>query len=66
MLDELDKSILNRIQADFPIDSRPFARIAKELGLNEEEVIRRVKAMKDSGIVRRIGANFVPSKVGFV
>jgi DNA-binding Lrp family transcriptional regulator len=66
MLDEFDKSILNRIQADFPIDSRPFARIAKELGLNEDEVIRRVKAMKDSGIVRRIGANFVPGKVGFV
>ncbi|KJS33366.1 MAG: transcriptional regulator [Desulfatitalea sp. BRH_c12] len=66
MLDEFDKSIINRIQADFPIDSRPFARIAMELGLNEDEVIRRVKAMKDSGIVRRIGANFVPGKVGFV
>jgi DNA-binding Lrp family transcriptional regulator len=34
--------------------------------LEEKEVIRRVKTMKEQGIIRRIGGNFVPHKVGFV
>lgn len=65
-IDEIDKAILNRIQSDFPIDTRPYRIIAQELGLEEEQVINRVKAMKDQGIIRRIGGNFVPHKVGFI
>jgi DNA-binding Lrp family transcriptional regulator len=65
-LDTIDKAILNRIQSDFPIDSRPYKSIARELGLAEQEVIQRVQALKDEGIIRRIGGNFVPHKVGFV
>ncbi len=65
-LDDTDKAILNRIQSDFPIDSRPYLVIARELDLEESEVIQRVTRMKSSGIIRRIGGNFVPHKVGFV
>jgi len=65
-MDDIDKTILNRIQSEFPIASRPFQIIAAELGLNEEQVLQRIKALKKSGIIRRIGANFVPGKVGFV
>jgi DNA-binding Lrp family transcriptional regulator len=65
-LDDTDKAIVNRIQSDFPIDSRPYRVIARELDLEESEVIQRVARMKSSGIIRRIGGNFVPHKVGFV
>lgn len=65
-LDDTDKAILNRIQSDFPIDSRPYRVIARELGLEESEVLQRVTQMKTSGIIRRIGGNFVPHRVGFV
>ncbi len=65
-LDDTDKLIINRIQSDFPIDARPYRVIATELGLEEAQVIKRVKAMKDQGIIRRVGGNFVPHKVGFV
>lgn len=65
-MDEIDKTIINRIQSDFPIDSRPYRVIAHELGLEEDLVIERVKEMKAQGIIRRIGGNFVPHKVGFV
>jgi DNA-binding Lrp family transcriptional regulator len=40
--------------------------VAKELDLEEDEVIRRITHLKDSGIIRRIGANFVPGRLGFV
>jgi siroheme decarboxylase len=66
ILDDTDRAILNRVQSDFPIESRPFAAIASELGLQESFVIEKMRALKDNGIIRRIGANFVPGKVGFV
>lgn len=65
-LDQVDKAILNRIQSDFPIDPHPFRVIARELGLTEVQVLQRTQALKLAGIIRRIGANFVPHKVGFV
>jgi DNA-binding Lrp family transcriptional regulator len=65
-LDDTDKAILNRIQSDFPIEPHPFGVIARELNLQEKDVIQRVLRLKQAGIIRRIGANFVPGKVGFV
>jgi siroheme decarboxylase len=65
-MDELDKTILNRIQTRFPLTPRPFAAIADELGATENEILERVSRLKDNGIIRRIGGNFVPGKVGFV
>ncbi len=65
-LDEIDKEIINRIQSDFPITSRPYLAVAEELNLTEKEVLRRVLRLKKIGIIRRIGGNFVPGKLGFV
>lgn len=65
-MDDTDRAIINRIQSDFPITSRPYLTIAQELGLEEDEVISRLIILKKKGIIRRIGANFVPGKLGFV
>ena len=65
-LDSTDSAILNRIQSDFPITSRPFLTVADELESTEEEVIERVARLKADGIIRRIGGNLVPGKLGFV
>jgi len=65
-MDDDDKRLLNRIQSDFPITSRPYLEISKELNLSEDDVIERVRRLKTQGIIRRIGGNFVPAKLGFV
>ena len=65
-IDDVDKAILNQIQSDFPITSRPYLTIAEDLGLSEDEVLKRVSRLKASGIIRRIGGNFKPEKLGFV
>ncbi len=65
-MDDLDKRILNRIQTRFPLTPAPFAAIADELGTSEATVLERVSRLKAAGIIRRIGGNFVPGKVGFV
>lgn len=54
-LDALDRKILNRIQESVPLAARPFQVLAEELGLTEEEVLRRVRRLRDSGVVRRLG-----------
>ena len=65
-MDELDKTILNRIQTRFPLTPRPFEAIAQELGTTEAVVLARISRLRETGIIRRIGGNFVPGKVGFV
>ena len=65
-IDDIDRALLNRIQSDFPVTSRPYRTIAGKLGLAEEDVIERVSRLKDAGIIRRIGGNFTPDKLGFV
>ena len=65
-LDDIDRAIVNRIQSDFPITSRPYLAVANKLNLTEREVIKRISRLKKDGIIRRIGGNFVPGKLGFV
>lgn len=64
--DDTDKAILNRIQSDFPIEERPYRAIGEALDISEDEVIERVRRLKAEGIIRRIGGNFSPEKLGFV
>lgn len=65
-IDETDRNLLNRIQSDFPITERPFEAIGGEIGISETDVIARLSRLRAAGIIRRIGGNFVPAKLGFV
>lgn len=64
-MDETDKKILNRIQTDFPIASRPYRILARDLDMEEDELIDRIRAMKEEMIIRRIGGNFSPDRLGY-
>ncbi len=64
-LDDLDRTILNEIQSRFPLVSRPYAEVARRVGASEAEVLGRVQALFDSGVIRRIGANFTSRKLGY-
>ncbi|MEJ2364793.1 MAG: AsnC family transcriptional regulator [Deltaproteobacteria bacterium] len=65
LLDELDRMILNEIQSNLPIESRPYQALAERLKCSEEEVLRRVQEMKDRDLIRRIGANCNSRKLGY-
>ncbi len=51
-LDNTDKQILNDIQWTFPLVDRPFLELVKKYHIPEEEVIQRIKNLKDIGIIR--------------
>ena len=64
-IDAIDRDILNEIQSHFPIEERHYRVIGERLGLSEEDVINRVKRLKDTGVIRRIGGNFHSHRLDF-
>ena len=66
LIDDINRAILNSIQSDFPLTPRPYLAIAEDLGLTEDDVLDRLNRLKKEGIIRRIGGNFVPEKLGFI
>jgi DNA-binding Lrp family transcriptional regulator len=63
-LDDMDKNILNTIQHDFPLDIHPFQKLGEELGISEEETIRRLERLQKEGAVRKIGPVINRNRVG--
>jgi len=66
MLNSLDKRILNRLQNDTPFVERPWETIARDLGITENLLIKRITFFKKNGIIRRISAIFSPRKINFI
>jgi DNA-binding Lrp family transcriptional regulator len=64
-MNEHDKRILDIIQTDFPLESRPYGAVGERLGLTEAEVLARVRALRQSGVIRRTGANFDSRRLGW-
>ena len=64
-LTAFDKALLNLLQGSLPIGKRPFAKMAEELGTDEERVISRLRLLKDEGYLRRIGTFFDSSRLGY-
>ncbi|NVO25365.1 AsnC family transcriptional regulator [Donghicola mangrovi] len=54
MLDAIDRKILKATQGGLPLVPQPYAEVAKWLGLAPEEVTRRLSAMQETGVIRRI------------
>ncbi len=65
MLDAIDRKLIEATQAGLPLTPAPYQTIAEKLNLTADEVMARLSAMQDSGIIRRIGA--VPNhyKLGY-
>ena len=53
-IDPTDRRIITATQSGLPLVPRPYARIAEDLGLDEDEVCSRMRAMQASGVIRRI------------
>jgi DNA-binding Lrp family transcriptional regulator len=47
------------------LTERPFHEAASLLGWTIEEVLERVKALKEEGVIRRFGAALTPRNAGF-
>lgn len=64
-LSVFDKSLLNLLQGNIPVCSRPFAKMAEELDTSEETVLERLRELKAAGYLRRIGTFFDSNSLGY-
>ena len=64
-LSKFDKSLLNLLQGNIPVCSRPFAKMAETLGVDESFVLSRVRELKAAGYLRRIGTFFNSDNLGY-
>ncbi len=54
-IDQTDRKLMDLMQQYFPLTATPWQQLAKQLQLEEAEVIARVKRLRQSGMIHRIG-----------
>ena len=54
--DQLDRDIINALSGDISGSLRPYKDIADSLGVSEEDVLKRLRGYRESGVLRRMGA----------
>ena len=60
-----DLRLLAAIQDGLPIDPRPYARVAEQAGLTEDEAIRRLDRLVREGVIRRFGVVVRHHELGY-
>ncbi len=64
LLSELEFTLLNAFQRDFPLLPRPFAALAAQLRTDEQAVIAALRRLQQRGMISRVGAVFRPNAIG--
>ena len=61
----VDLELVRVIQNGLPLVSHPYARIAEELGISENEVMARLRRLLESGDMRRLGVVVRHRELGY-
>ena len=64
-MDLVDRKLLNIIQSGFPLVDEPYKEIGDQLGIPEDELLRRLAALRKSNVVRQISAIFDTRRLGY-
>lgn len=64
-LSGIDRAILDALQRGLPVVERPFALIARDLGMSEGQMVARAADLKRAGYIRRLGAFFSSRRLGY-
>lgn len=65
MFSPQERAVIQALQSDLPLKTRPFQFLAEQTGLREEEVIETIKGLRRKGVIRRVGAVLGHRKLGF-
>jgi len=63
-LDAIDRKIINALQDGFPICERPYAEVAERLEISQDELIWRLDALLETGVLSRFGPMFQAERLG--
>ena len=59
-----DRLIVNRLQGGFPLAERPYREAAAALGLSEDVLLTRLKALLEAGAISRFGPLWNSEEMG--
>ncbi len=65
VLSDFDKRVIRELQQDIEIAARPFAAMARRLGLSEEELLSLARRYQAQGVMRRYSAVLEHRQAGF-
>ena len=65
-MDEKDLELLKVAQDGVELTSRPYQVLGNHLGISEEEVLVRLRALQEAGIIRRFSATIGHRALGIV
>lgn len=63
-MDTTDISLLEELERGLPLVPAPFETIGELLSLSENEVLERIRHLKEAGIIRKFRARIDQQKVG--
>lgn len=63
-LDATDRRIVNALQEGFPLSDAPYAEVAAQLGLGEDELLARLSALLERRVLTRFGPLFQVERLG--
>lgn len=63
-MDDLDRAIINGLQGGFPICERPYAAVAQQFGIPEQELIDRIGHLLQQGTLSRFGPMYHAERLG--
>ncbi len=63
-MDDTDRHIVNALQGGFPVCDEPFAAVAETLGIGADELIGRLRALLENGVLSRFGPLYQVERMG--
>lgn len=63
-MDDLDRKIINLLQEGFPLTAEPYVDVAKQLGVDESDLLARLKSLLDEKTLSRFGPMYDAAKLG--
>lgn len=64
-LDEKSKLLLNVMQDEVPLVDRPYKALGEKIGCSEDEVVDRVRMLKEQGVLRQVSTIFDTRSLGY-
>ncbi|MCP5205967.1 MAG: Lrp/AsnC family transcriptional regulator [Hahellaceae bacterium] len=63
-MDAIDKVLVNQLQDGIEVCQQPFAKIAAQLNISETDVVRRLRRMREDGVLSRFGPMYHAERMG--
>ncbi|WP_330214659.1 Lrp/AsnC family transcriptional regulator [Pseudomonas sp. AM8] len=63
-MDELDRQLINRLQHGLPLVRQPWQQVAEELHTHPSELLDRLYALLEDGVLTRFGPMFDIERLG--